>query len=321
MKKIVYHYCSNEVLLNILSKKQLWMCDITHSNDFKEMKMFFPGLFDAIEDFYPEQEFSFKYHGLKNKSAIKALLDDAYHYIRNVYNSGHLTSFVACFCENGNRLSQWRGYANDGKGCALGFSTKELSKYCDSTNGVINFTKVEYVDEKQLNEKIITIAKNVLPQIASLRDDSQKMFSNKKLEDDIIEASMFYLFTSQLEKILTDSLRFKWGAFKEEHEWRLFFGSITKDASVILGKNDKHAELIKKFDSASRLLEGNIEFREKDDVIEPYYPLRLDELSNCPIHELIIGPKNRSRIQDVRLLMAKYGLGDSRIELSNIPYC
>ena len=48
MDKLVYHYCDNCKMANILSSKTLRMSDITKSNDYEEVKMFFPGILDAI---------------------------------------------------------------------------------------------------------------------------------------------------------------------------------------------------------------------------------------------------------------------------------
>lgn len=44
-------------MANILSGKTLRMSDITKSNDYEEVKMFFPGILDAIEDEYRKDEF------------------------------------------------------------------------------------------------------------------------------------------------------------------------------------------------------------------------------------------------------------------------
>ena len=41
------------------------------------------------------------------------------------FDRGGVTNFVVCFCEDGDVLSQWRGYADNGKGCSLGFSVKQ----------------------------------------------------------------------------------------------------------------------------------------------------------------------------------------------------
>ena len=74
MDKLVYHYCDNCKMANILSGKTLRMSDITKSNDYEEVKMFFPGILDAIEDEYRKDEFPLQYMGITNRDALGKLL-------------------------------------------------------------------------------------------------------------------------------------------------------------------------------------------------------------------------------------------------------
>ena len=57
MESILYHYCSTQKLYGILSGKQLRMSDITKSNDYDEVYMFFPGLIDAMREEYYKKPF------------------------------------------------------------------------------------------------------------------------------------------------------------------------------------------------------------------------------------------------------------------------
>ena len=43
MDKLVHHYCDNHKMASILSSKTLRMSDITKSNDYEEVKLFFFG--------------------------------------------------------------------------------------------------------------------------------------------------------------------------------------------------------------------------------------------------------------------------------------
>ena len=149
--KIVYHYCSNYTLESIVNKKQLWMCDIANSNDYNETKIFFPKLFETIELVYRENEFPFEFEKTTGIEGIKVILEDVKEYLGWGYDKGFLTSFVACFCEKGDNLSQWRGYAKDGTGCSIGFSLRELEKYCKASKGVIQLAKVQYIGEADIN--------------------------------------------------------------------------------------------------------------------------------------------------------------------------
>ena len=49
-----------------MSGRQLRMSDITKSNDYNEVYMFFPGIIDAMRDAYYKNPFPFEFDG-KNK--------------------------------------------------------------------------------------------------------------------------------------------------------------------------------------------------------------------------------------------------------------
>ena len=91
MGKLVYHYCDNHKMASILSGKTLRMSDITKSNDYEEVKMFFPGILDAIEDEYRKDEFPLQYMGNTNRDALGKLLDWEYDILRYEFDRGGVT--------------------------------------------------------------------------------------------------------------------------------------------------------------------------------------------------------------------------------------
>ena len=82
MDELVYHYCDNHKMASILSGKTLRMSDITKSNDYEEVKLFFPGILDAIEDEYRKDEFPLQYMGNTNRDTLGKLLDWEYDILR-----------------------------------------------------------------------------------------------------------------------------------------------------------------------------------------------------------------------------------------------
>ena len=319
---ILYHYCSNRTFESIVSKKQLWMCDICNSNDYSEIRILLPGLFFVAEDLYNSSPFPFKYKGLDNLDAIRLLLTEMEKYITKAYNNGFLTSFVSCFCENGDILSQWRGYANDGRGCSVGFSLEELKKYCENNSKILRLEQVDYIDKNQLDNIVNEKAQELIDRIKNIREENKQLFS--KFEDfagKFQDECIFFTLSTHVEKIIMNSLKYKWNSFSEELEWRVFFSSISKDEKMIFDKEDKQIQSFRKFDSAAKLLESKVDFIVRDDSITTYYPIELMELSDVPIKEIIIGPKNKSKVQDIKLLLAKYGINEAKIKYSSITYC
>lgn len=60
-----------------------------------------------------------------------------------------MTTYTTCFSENGDLLSQWRGYANDAKGISIGFNKDILQTF--GTGGYnYHFKKVIYKSQDQL---------------------------------------------------------------------------------------------------------------------------------------------------------------------------
>ncbi len=318
---ILYHYCSNKVLASIAKSKQLWMCDIANSSDYSEVRMLIPGLFYAVEELYKDSSFPFKYRDLCDLDGVKRMLRETSEYINNTYANGSLTSFVACFCEKGDVLGQWRGYSNDGKGCSLGFALEELKKYCESSYGVIRLEKVEYVDKNELDKIIREKANDFLRKVKSAREESEEFLKKNYSTPEMFEDFLFFLFAEYFKAIIYDSLKYKWKSFCEELEWRMFFCSITKDAKMLFDKNDKQVESFRKGDKTTRLLESKIDFEVRDDNIIAYYPVELLELSDNPIKEIWIGPKNKSKKQDMQLLFARHGISEIDIKYSEITYC
>lgn len=317
--KLIYHYCSNWAFESIIRNKQLWMSDIINSNDYDEVRILIPGLFYDIEDLYKDTPFPFAYKNLSDLNAVKKILSDVDASINKSYDNGFLTSFVSCFCENGDVLSQWRGYANDGQGCSIGFSINELKKYCHMSNGVIRLEKVEYVDDDRINKIRMEKAKFILGKMVNLREKERNILPDGVLFLEQIDVFMYLTMVEYVEQVLIDSLKYKRESFCEELEWRVFFGKITKDEEMLFEKCEE-TELLRRFDLATQILEGRMNFQVKADCIVPYYPIELSELSSKTIKKIYVGPKNRSRKQDIKLLASKYGFKDAEICYSEISY-
>lgn len=317
-EKKIYHYCRNEVMVSIIQRKQLWMTDISRSNDYKEMLLFIPGLFYAIDDEYQKNRFSFSYKGKRNYSAIQELLRDMSNWIDLTRERGNLTSYVACFTENGDVLSQWRGYANNGMGCSLGFSVQELQKYCINHHQLLEIKPVKYITKDEVEEIIQQMAKEILVKIQNLRLEAESLLQNKQKKEDK-EALLFFLSARIFENTVYESLQYKMKSYEEEKEWRMYFSSITKDEKTLFSEKDI-SPWRKAFDREWKVLHGKIEFHTKEDCLISYYPIDIMELSENPIKEIIIGPKNKTYIQDVQLILAKEKIGKAIVCRSDIAY-
>src|ERR1700759_4828234 len=100
----LYHYCPNAAFLSILSKKEVWASDFSLSNDILEGKW----IREVFSEYCTEKGMS--------SSDKERLLG----YLETVISLAGAAGF--CLSEEADLLSQWRGYADDGRGVSIGFS-------------------------------------------------------------------------------------------------------------------------------------------------------------------------------------------------------
>lgn len=314
---MLYHYCDNKKMANIIAGHTLRMSDITKSNDYEEIQLFYPYIITAIEKEYKLNPFPLDYKGEKNYEAMKKLLHVTDKYINIEFDVGEMTSFVVCFCEEGDMLSQWRGYADDGKGGAIGFSLEELEKYCNLYKGIFTLAKVKYISRKEMQSVIADKAKEVLLNFKNDIDwivEKIPELDDCKKYDIMLQKRMLHI----VKKALISSLEYKYESFSEEKEWRIFFGEeITKNPEWLYADGEdsimKHSHVIQK-------LKNKIEFNITDSDMIPYFPLDLYDISSEPIKEIILGPKNTILERDFELYAAKCNMKNIILKFSEIPF-
>ena len=112
---LIYHYTTDAGLRGILETGKIWLTDIFNLNDPSELSHGFSHVVKilnskAIDGPPPSKLFSQQIEGFLTQGGIQA----AAHY------------FVCSFSSTGDDLGQWRAYADNGRGYALGFDAKEL---------------------------------------------------------------------------------------------------------------------------------------------------------------------------------------------------
>ena len=81
-------------------------------------------------------------------------------YEEGVYSNFLMKTFCVCFSGSKDKLSQWRGYAQDGKGIAIGFDKELLEELNQISEFHIAFEKVIYDNPQEYVKGII--ADNIL---------------------------------------------------------------------------------------------------------------------------------------------------------------
>ncbi len=290
----IFHYTSIEGLSGILSSNEFWATDIRYMNDSSELEY---GV-DLV---------------CCNLSKLTTVADNGYSDILNEVCTSlpehhnffkHIGAYYAVsFCEDGDLLSQWRSYASDGQGYALGFNTKKLLANISNTyNDRPVLRKMIYSPQKQVQliTDLVNYGKILYNEILSTSSSQDQ----HDWETQLILAlrTGFYLLASN----------FKDTGFKEENEWRL----VVWEVSPLLSPQNSLV-----FNPITRI---------RGSSINPYVPIRFNgsnSLDLVPLEKIICGPTLISsanyerREYAIKLFLHEKKLNNNIIiEKSKIPY-
>lgn len=119
MGSIVYHYTDAQAFAGMVQNTALWATDFRYLNDSRELIYVWEPFVAKLKELAPTPgEYSDAY-----KAQLEAL---------RLMNSTDLmafdeTTFVACFTELADAVSQWSRYGANGHGIALGFDTEAIN--------------------------------------------------------------------------------------------------------------------------------------------------------------------------------------------------
>lgn len=171
-------------------------------------------------------------------------------------------TYVACFCERDNLLSQWRAYAQSG-GYAIVFPLKQLrggmmvsDQYHTELHRVIYNRQTQILLLQLVMDDLISV----------LNDESvRQLWKSYSPEEQYYFSISFNSFLQTLA--LNEIVRFKDPAFEEEREWRL----AVRPMSLEL-KDEEIQQL--KFRTARGLAVPYLELRPKDGKLLPIQSVR-----------------------------------------------
>ena len=125
---LIYHYCSMDTFNIIMKNKTLRLSDITKSNDSQEKLLIYNHLKKAMTNAFKSLHLTIK---PEDSDGVGSYLSTAKKDLDEVV---HQKSLVICFSKAEDLLSQWRGYANDGRGFSIGFDLELLKLHQDYLN-------------------------------------------------------------------------------------------------------------------------------------------------------------------------------------------
>ncbi|MBA1348723.1 DUF2971 domain-containing protein [Rhizobium sp. WYCCWR 11146] len=218
--------------------------------------------------------------------------------------AGLIDKFTDClgFCmsEDGDTLSQWRGYADDGRGVSIGFSHEFLTAITKS-NRLVRLQKVIYNldDQKQRVREIFPKVKELISEGAVSIPRPGSLLSLKTEEQLQAEREQYRSKNSELFGTLTTLqpiwFSFKNPAFREENEWRL--------ALNILPPHET-------------------DYRTANGRLVPYQTIEFPAVEDGTkiIEQLILGPKNTTPLRVVENFLHRYGFDNANLSVSTGSY-
>lgn len=213
--KILWHYTTASGLLGILREGAIRATGLSYLNDITEGKYLRGLMREPIEH-------------LTSKDDLPG--------IEKLFESAYRRFGAACFCPDGDLLSQWRGYSGGG-GFAIGFKSQLLRQFWEGESWQGFLRPVEYssstsflravVDAREVTEEY----HRVFPGgINSLRKDKEgkRVIYESEFED--MKGDIAKLF-QKIEYLAFNGALHKDEHFSEEREWRLltFIDSKTQD--------------------------------------------------------------------------------------------
>lgn len=198
----VYHYTDLGGTEGILNSKSLWMTSYTQLNDPSEIEYGLKILSEII--------------GLQLKKSPdnklwQILLDGLEKVIKEEFDI-----YVVSFCLKSNYLPAWRLYADDARGCSIGFSAdffSENNRLSKSENEPI-MGRVEYGPKK-----LSAFCNDIISILDQAYSEFIRQFSDQQ------NSWLFALCTEFVRKILPHLPLTKHPAYEEEHEYRLYWAN------------------------------------------------------------------------------------------------
>lgn len=315
----VYHYCSLETFLSIIKNKTIRLSDVNKSNDYLETKAVLNLIKEAAINIYKKSPISDRgmlIYGMKDEDAIKYLVDVA---LNRILKFNNLLVYTACFSEEEDLLSQWRGYADNGKGVAIGFNLNCLKKICETTK-LLKLEKVIYTScESDLcNAIVCKYANMIVDDIirALLKGNINELLTNPHGPDP------FSSLTQQA--LILDSVFVKHHSFSEENEWRIVLNDeLSKDSNewdMLYNWSEKVASSSENI--IYKLFPKALQFRSTGNDIISYLDLCYEAFIEDIISSIVIGPNCKLQKDDVNQIFCHFGyeLDYDRIILSKSTY-
>ncbi|WP_335984903.1 DUF2971 domain-containing protein [Fusobacterium polymorphum] len=373
-EKIIYHYCSVDAFLSIIKNQELWASDIFKMNDSLEEKCLEDLLRFYLKRIHGEllKDKKFKEYLKKNeeeeqeelrKKSFEEYYNKIFSYevkksIQNYINinkflainellkekSKKIKRYICCFSGDGDLLSQWRAYADDGRGISVGFKKSQIKDFLKEleveTINIGNKGEVRKFLKKKEAELVDIEYKRKIKN-SSYNSELTKLFKyfprldfimeNKEFEEMLIDAILsnskmnLYSDLSPLLRYFVFMITKKIFS-KEELKPQVIkrLKNFIKVKSISFSEEKESRIVIIEDETEENQNINNIHFRNKNNnELVSYKKLKLENIVDFISH-IVLGPKNKITVEELKRFLIKQFSEEKIkhiiIEKSDIPY-
>ena len=314
MKNELCHYCDLNAFQCIIEKQTIWLSDIHFLNDSSEESLFLDALSDVMSRMLEKVSNSTREH-INENNDIKTLFTNIKHLYENV-------AYICCFSDNMNDdLSQWRGYADDGKGMCIGFHKEQLSElskpnmkqlkpdgniYNQITDLVFQQKKICYSTREAISKELEGIISPII-----------KDYDSGPKTGDIIHKFPDILFYGKLRDLTYNNRVFyKNSSFKSENEYRICFYDYLHKDQIESDKKMLMTNMQTKYEFSNGTKLSELKYRKRASRLIPFREMKFPKtVFQQMLSSITIGPKNPMSKDEVEYFLLANGFDTSNISI------
>lgn len=292
--RVLYHYCSLSTFKSILDNKSVWLSDIRKSNDSLELQWIMGQC-----QYYMLKAWNDYVKAVKEDRGLDAVplesfeaFDKLYNLVKDYDAEDDTKNWVFCLSEKSDDLGQWRGYADDGQGIAIGFNSSLLKKVNYIGDTIRNTSVNLLFDRVRYSKKELTTFFN---EMAGLSKISAEMPPNEVIHYMKRAVGLSYIYAPL----------YKSDKFKDEKEWRIFY-SMHLDG---IENGERPGVPNCKNDYSDIITLDQYSFIQRNKTLVSHLELGFPQIKRA-IHSITIGPKADVTPMDIRLYLMSIGLLD-----------
>jgi hypothetical protein len=295
--KPLYHYTTFAGFKGIIETETLWFTDVIHLNDPTEFQY---GNQIAIDLLNKElQSIETLKLPLTDSDVVKKIFIEKIIQALTTMLGQVFNVYISSFSKRDNDLSQWRAYADDARGVALGFSPTVFHPDIDvdvsmlAANDKYSFAGVVYDVRKKiairiqnkLLKKVLKVFEGVMSQPSTI----PRQIGIQFMKDMSVEA---------VSAIMLNNVMLKHDAYNAEDEVRLVMHGNAKGP-----------------------LSAYVKTRSRGSELVPYIPVPFPVRAKRNLKEVVIGPSAAEGAENaVRSFLYSCDLHKVVIRRSDIPY-